>query len=301
MKGNRGHIKVWSGRALLGMLLGAFVSTAWAGVAESVHNLGTTGTGPSANGGTRNQFSGTAEICVFCHTPHGGDASAAVPLWNRTLNTPSSYTTYDDLGTSTFDAQVAPVGSVSIGCLSCHDGTIALDALLNEPGSGADNAGFSAGSWSGSDVAGAGTGTGANPAGSSLAAGIVQNLGTDLTNDHPIGMQYAGGGVSASTPVLPQGDTNDPDFAPVLYKVRDGRYLWWVDKDWRVGGDAQRTKTDIMLYTRDASNGYPGQSQQEPFVECASCHDPHTTENPTFLRISNTDTPSGLCLTCHVK
>jgi len=294
MKGNRSLLAGWSGLALVGAIA-ALMSSAptWAGIAESVHNLGTTGTGPSSNGGARNQFSGTAEICVFCHTPHGGDSSVAAPLWNRTLSSPSLYTTYDDLGTSTFDAKVGPVGSVSIGCLSCHDGSIAMDALLNEPGSGANNPGFSAGNWSGADVSG--------PTDGRLQAGIVQNLGIDLTNDHPIGMQYAGGGITASTPVLPQGDTTDPDFAPVLYRVRDGRYLWWVDKDWRTGGDAQRTKTDVVLYTRDASNGYSGQAQQEPFVECASCHDPHTTENPTFLRISNTDTPSGLCLTCHVK
>jgi len=263
-----------------------------AGIAESVHNLGVTGVGPSANGGTRNQFSGTAEICVFCHTPHGGDSSAAVPLWNRNLNN-GSYNTYDQLGTSTFDAQMAPVGSVSIGCLSCHDGTMAIDNMINEPGSGADNSGFSAGLWSGSDVMG--------PSDGRLATGIVQNLGTDLTNDHPIGMQYAGGGVSASKPIIPQGETNDPDFAPVNFMVRNGRYLWWVDKDWRIGGDGVRTKTDVYLYTREAGEGYGAQTEQEPFVECASCHDPHTTENPTFLRISNTDTPSGLCLTCHVK
>ena len=278
------------------------ISVAMAGIAQSVHNLGVTGTGPSANGGQRNQFTGTAEICVFCHTPHGGNSNAAVPLWNRYLNSPGVYSTYDQLGTSTFDAKVAPVGSVSIGCLSCHDGTMAIDSMINEPGSGADNPGFSAGVWTGDDnVPGGGIGPNSNTGAGKLAPGIVQNLGTDLTNDHPVGMQYAGGGISASKPILPQGSTNDPDFAEVLYKVKDGKFLWWVDHDWRTGGDGVRTKRDIMLYTRDSSNGYPGQSQQEPFVECASCHDPHSTENPTFLRISNTKTPSGLCLTCHVK
>lgn len=293
MKGSPNGVASRFRLAFFCLLCGFTAEIAVAGIAESVHNLGTTGTGPSANGGNRNQFSGTAEICVFCHTPHGGDERAAVPLWNRFLNDPASYSTYDQLGTSTFDARVADVGSVSIGCLSCHDGTIAIDSMINEPGSGADNPGFSAGTWTGDDVRGAEDGR--------LQLGIVQNLGSDLTNDHPIGMQYAGGGISASTPVLPQGDTNDPDFAPVLFKIKDGRYLWWIEKDWRVGGDGERTKTDVVLYTRDSSNGYSGQSQQEPFVECASCHDPHTTENPTFLRISNTETPSGLCLTCHVK
>jgi predicted CXXCH cytochrome family protein len=276
---------------LFGLLSLLFCFPTWAGIAESVHNLGTTGVGSSANGGARNQFSGTAEICVFCHTPHGGNVAVTAPLWNRNVNTAAAYSTYDQLGTSTFDAQIADVGSVSIGCLSCHDGTLALDSMINEPGSGADNPGFSAGSWSGDDITTDGR----------LLPGIVQNLGTDLTNDHPIGMQYAGGGISASTPILPQGETNDPDFAPVLYKLKDGRYLWWVDKNWRTSGNNEREKTDVILYTRDASTGYTGQSEQEPFVECASCHDPHTTENPTFLRISNTDTPSGLCLTCHVK
>ena len=301
MKENQSS-KAWlTGLTLFGVLCSAFISNANAGIAESVHNLGVTGTGPSANGGARNQFTGTAEICVFCHTPHGGDSSAAAPLWNRNLGSPSRFSTYDQLGTSTFDAKIADVGSVSIACLSCHDGTIALDSMINEPGSGADNPGFSAGSWRGDDNEPAPSGIGSNENSAVLKAGIVQNLGIDLTNDHPIGMQFAGGGISASKPVVPQGETNDPDFAEVLYKVKDGQFLWWVDRDWRTGGDGERTKRDVVLYTRDASNGYPGQSEQEPFVECASCHDPHTTENPTFLRISNTDTPSGLCLTCHVK
>ena len=299
----RANLKALAGIAAIagiGLISVVGVQPTQAGIAESVHNLGVTGAGPSANGGARNQFSGTAEICVFCHTPHGGDSSAAIPLWNRKLNNPALYQTYDQLGTSTFDAQVADVGSVSIGCLSCHDGSIALDNLINEPGSGADNAGFNAGKWSGADQQDGGFSDNPNPG--RLLPDIVQNLGTDLTNDHPVGMQYGGGGISASQPQLAQGETTDPDFAPVEFKVKDGRYLWWVENDWRTsGGDGDRTKHDVLLYTRDASNGYAGQSEQEPFVECASCHDPHETVNPTFLRISNTDSPSGLCLTCHVK
>ena len=39
----------------------------------------------------------------------------------------------------------------------------------------------------------------------------------------------------------------------------------------------------------------------EPFVECATCHDPHrgSGTNPAFMRLSNTD--SDVCLACHVK
>ena len=53
-------------------------------IRNTKHNLGTTPGGTGVN-----QFSGTAEICVFCHTPHGADTSAAVPLWNRTLPAPA--------------------------------------------------------------------------------------------------------------------------------------------------------------------------------------------------------------------
>ena len=55
----------------------------------------------------------------------------------------------------------------------------------------------------------------------------------------------------------------------------------------------ERNKTDMILYTRAASAGYTGQTNPEPFVECASCHDPHST-NTTFLRIANSG--SAVCL-----
>ena len=118
---------------------------ATAQIANTKHNLGTT------TGGTGvNKFSGTAEICVFCHTPHGADTSAAVPLWNRTLPAPASFTTYDSLGTSSLDGKTAPVGSVSIACLSCHDGVTSMSAVINAPGSGTGgDATWTAGTWSG--------------------------------------------------------------------------------------------------------------------------------------------------------
>ena len=54
--------------------------SAIAAVANTPHNLGSTSTA-----GQTNSYSGTAAICVFCHTPHGADTSASVPLWNKTL------------------------------------------------------------------------------------------------------------------------------------------------------------------------------------------------------------------------
>ncbi|MBT8148044.1 MAG: cytochrome c3 family protein, partial [Gammaproteobacteria bacterium] len=219
-------------------------------------------------------------VCVFCHTPHGGSTSAAVPLWNRTLADPASYTTYATLNSATLEGAEAPVGSVSIACLSCHDGTQAMDTVLNEPGSGIDNPTYSAGVWSG-----------ANQTAGQLNVGAITNLTSDLSNDHPIGIQYGGGGITAAAPTAA---TNDPDFTTPGTTDLNGTTVWWADSETTPNGT--REKTDMLLYTRSVAGIDSGALQ--PFVECASCHDPHTT-NATFLRTSNDG--SAVCLACHSK
>ena len=278
-------------RIILGSLAtvaGIFLTggSAIAQVANTKHNLGSAGTGP-------NTFSGTAEICVFCHTPHGASTTAAVPLWNRTLDDPTTYQTYDSLGTSSMQGATAPVGSVSIACLSCHDGTQAMDAVSNQPGSGLVDATFNGGNW------------GTSPAASTSPIGSITNsvvrLTKDLRDDHPIGVQYGGGGLTVATPNLAAGQHNDPDFNATASEVINGTTIWWVDT-----GGAGRQKTDIQLYTRTDTQSAAGTGSTsvaiaggaQPYVECASCHDPHTT-NPTFLRISNDG--SAVCLACHNK
>ena len=257
------------------IMAGLLPQQAVAGVSATKHNLGSTGAGT-------NTFSGTGEICVFCHTPHGADTSAAVPLWNRKLPAPATYTTYNSLGTTSLDGATAPVGSVSIACLSCHDGTQAMNVMINAPGSGNYNAaGFTlAGTWTGPAST-------ATPTGSLGYASIV-NIGTDLRNDHPIGIQYGGGGQNAGSPA---GAFTDPNFKATTNANLNGQLVWWVDT-----GTAGRQKTDIALYSRDEATVAGG---NQPFVECASCHDPHTDAQPTFLRVSNVG--SAVCLACHTK
>jgi predicted CXXCH cytochrome family protein len=242
----------------------------------TVHNLGTAGPAGSNTFGTAGS-SGTAEVCVFCHTPHGGSTQAAVPLWNRTLNDPLNYTTYATLNSATIEGAIAPVGSVSIACLSCHDGTQAMDSVLNEPGSGFTNATYSAGTWTGPNQS----------AGQLINAPLV---GEDISNDHPIGIQYGGGGLTAAAP---SGTLGDPDMAAASFTPLNGVNVFWVDT---AGGTAGRDKTDMILYNRDVASVAGG---LQPFVECASCHDPHSNANPTFLRTSNDN--SAVCLSCHNK
>lgn len=70
------------------------------------------------------------EICIFCHTPHGGTLSG--PLWNRNLPVASSFTHYTS-STLTAAASNATraVSTESLLCLSCHDGTVATNRVIN--------------------------------------------------------------------------------------------------------------------------------------------------------------------------
>ena len=240
-------------------------------------------TGGSAQGSTGN----TDEVCVFCHTPHGADTTAPVPLWNKVLNSNQGrFTRYSTLATPSFDSLEAPVGSVSLACLSCHDGTQAMDVVLNQPGSG-----------------------GYNPAGAQIDSGAivamtgtpVPNLGEDLSNDHPISMQYGGGGASdGDTDGVFAGTLGDPDFNDPVKATINSQAIWWVDSG--VGTAQVREKTDMLLYTRSDAIG--GGGAVEPFVECGSCPDPHNSDNAggtqvSFLRTSNA--ASAVCTACHTK
>lgn len=262
--------------AAVAIVLGLVGGLAYGGVFNTKHNLSATGLNAASND------SGTREICVFCHTPHGFNGNAAVPLWNRHLD-PTGFETYDQLGTTTLDGAIEPIGSVSVACLSCHDGTQAMDTLINEPGSLTQVPGFRNSLWHGQ----------AAPAQGRIGSpAVVTNLGKDLTNDHPIGIQYAGGGYALSNPAGPGADR---DFHTANSEITGTSRVWWVNTP---EGSLSFERTDMKLYTRVATRGaYAGEVQ--PYVECASCHDPHVDENPTFLRVNPAG--SAVCLTCHNK
>jgi predicted CXXCH cytochrome family protein len=258
-----------------------------AGITGSKHDLTSGVVNQNRLDGTQ-----TDELCVFCHTPHGTNTAAAVPLWNRKMPTATNFTTYDALHTATLDGDILQVGSVSLACLSCHDGTISMDSLLNLPGSGGyDPAGNSPG-WTFASESTTMTLDG------KLTGGIA-SIGTDLRNDHPVGVQYAGGGITAT--VNTNGPGRDGDFKDPSAMVNNGVTYWWVETE----SNTERTRRDILLYTRgldadiNKSAGGTITGGAQPFVECASCHDPHVTENLTFLRMSNAG--SALCLACHEK
>ncbi len=121
------------------------------------------------------------EICVYCHTPHNNNTDIAAPLWNRSTPT-GPYTMYSS---PTIDMTIAnaPQG-VSLACLSCHDNTIGLDQVINVPTTQLGNAA------SGVTISYCGSSchVGTNPSGGVNFEGT--NIGTDLSNDHPISITY---------------------------------------------------------------------------------------------------------------
>jgi len=281
------------GRFILASVLAGGIALAWvdavAGIANTKHNLSSTG-----NPANLRTTSGTDEICVFCHTPHAADNSAPVPLWNKRLPVSGGYTSYSTLNSSTIDGSFTAVGSVSLACLSCHDGAQAMDNVINAPGSGGyDPTGGGptglAYTWNSGTIAGRVDADGRM----TNSATTLSMLSTDLSNDHPISIQYCGGGPNAASP---NSACRDSDFRAPQNATINGNLVWWVDTS--VGTPGTREKTDMILYTRT----FAGTSG--PSVECASCHDPHVesgtgSSGATFLRVSNTG--SGVCLSCHVK
>jgi hypothetical protein len=238
------------------------------------------------------------EVCVYCHTPHGANRTVNAPLWNRTMKA-NTYQTYDLLNTSSITQPVSQPGIASLTCLSCHDGTTAVDSVINMPGAGrynaaqetTENTAFLNSEWNnrrGPDATVHARLSGAEClACHSAGAGVVGAnatdftafvIGTDLRNDHPVGIRYptiAGAGT----------DFKDPP--------RKEARLAYFDTNGNTHADAN----EIRLY--NSGEGYE--------VECASCHDPHgvpssgpgSVFNPTFLRLTNTG--SAVCLSCHTK
>ncbi len=228
-------------------------------IANTVHNLSSSGPGTVT-------ATNESQICVFCHTPHDATQVPAAPLWNRSLSA-ETYTTYDS---SSMDAVGLdqPGGSSKL-CLSCHDGTLALGAVNVLDGQ--TNVTID---LSGTSV------TGGMPQGSGTQTGFTRNLGTNLSNDHPISFPYD------STLASTDGELRDPALES---HIAD-----------RVAG--------VRPPLVPLENGQ---------MQCVSCHDPHIRDansavNIKFLRLNRfqVSNPLGgnfdqnndiICLACHDK
>jgi hypothetical protein len=265
-------------------------------IANTRHNM----TQRQATGGPAGVIMDTyrndyGQVCVYCHTPHGSNASVAAPLWNRSI--PS--TTYNVYSSNSLTQTPSQPGSASLICLSCHDGQQAVDAVMNMPGSGRYSTTPNAGSpsanaflnsWSNPSGLGGSAHLGLNEAEclgchspgltpiykAGAADFTIAAIGTDLRDDHPVGV------------VFPAANGNGTDWKTPGGSITGARFF---DEN----GNGRMEKGEIRLY--DYGGG--------PSVECGSCHDPHGVAsvgavfNATFLRKPNSG--SAVCLTCHSK
>jgi len=139
-------------------------------------------------------FAGSStQVCVFCHTPHSSNSDlvdaggANAPIWNRKITNMGVFTLYDSIA--------GTPSSISLACLSCHDGASGMgrvsavgpiDAhnVINASGSGLTGD-------SGETPSCGACHPFARPSGSGTYPSTTWQIGPDLTDDHPISINYA--------------------------------------------------------------------------------------------------------------
>lgn len=223
----------------------------------------------SSGSGVRNSNTTiNGQTCVFCHVPHSGSTSQ--PLWNRSNPTGASYQPYTSSTSKTVATASSIASGISGACLSCHDGTIAMDVVTNVNGVafGTSPLGGTV-AFTRQATAKATYTNGTSTGTSDVMSGGLPFLGSDLRNDHPVAVVY-------QTAL-----TADPAHYTTI------------------------TQAGARIYVNGTAGQLPlyGTSTATATVECASCHDAHNNSlngtNGGFLRVANTG--SQMCKTCHNK
>jgi len=270
--------------ALVGVLISP--GQGWTqGIADSKHNL--TRSGP---GTIKARPEIQQELCIFCHTPHRSRAmpQAGVFGWNRAEST-ATYTTYES---STMYASVGQPTGASKLCLSCHDGTIALGSILSQR----NRIPFQ-GDWENSPA----------------------NLGTDLSDDHPISFTYDAGlaatnGELADPATLPSEiqldaasqvqctschDPHDDSNGMFLVVADPERELCTACHDPRGWTFSSHARSNAV-WNGVGTDPWPHNDDPLATVAdnaCQNCHQPHNAEKRQGL-LSYFNEESN-CLKCH--
>lgn len=234
------------------------------GINGTVHDLGT-----SHNGMNYTAFPADPlnRICIFCHAPHntyrlstatGGSGPQApaefdyLPLWNHTLQSNTAYTMYENgpgapqTGSKASQAILNGMtpGSVSLLCLSCHDGSVAVNSYGNPSSACA--------------IASTGTQT--------ISTCYVIGQDKYLGNHHPIGFNYDA--VQAADTEIRNADT--AMLTPVTF-VRDHLYT---------GGANMECATCHSVHNKgNAGERLLWRSDQNSEL-CLTCHDKGTYTAP---------------------
>ena len=207
------------------------------------------------------------EVCIFCHTPHGGTLNT--PLWNRALPVATGFTHYTSATLSGYmtgpGMATREVKPESILCMSCHDGSAAMNSIINNSnrtGAAPDNAtakvvGF--GPYPGPQI-----GAISDPAGGWTPYIDSTN---NLSDDHPISFSYS------------QSYTSKGGGLQTLAYAR-GQGLRFFGPDTATGNFVECSSCHDPHVNYEA--GFGGDATYSPFL---------VTPN----------TGSALCLGCHIK
>jgi len=249
-------------------------------VLNSKHNLSVSGPGTV-------KASTETEVCVFCHTPHR--ATGEQPLWNHS----ASSATYTPYSSSTLKATVGQPTGASRLCLSCHDGTVAL-GLVNSRTSPIPMQ----------------NGVTTMPSGPA-------NLGTDLSQTHPVSFVYDAA-LAAANGKLKDPSTltdkvkldhsgqlqctachnpHDDQFGNFLVMDNTGSALCLAchnDTSWPGSGHglsrAALTGSATTVAARTKAKTVAANA-------CENCHAPHAAGSKERLLIQ--DREEKTCFTCH--
>lgn len=258
------------------------VAPLWGTILSSKHNLSISGTG---------DVKATIEsrVCIFCHTPHNGRKHNPF-LWNRE----DQRTTYIPYQSSTMYAAVGQPTGTSKLCLSCHDGTIALGAILSMDKEISFLGGIR-----------------------SLPPERRSYLGTDLSDDHPVSFYYdssteEGNSELIQSAALPQEirldnsgqlqctschDPHEDTWGNFLVMSNQFSQLCischvreqWMDNPHAISGAQlpgdRRQLWPSVQYNTVAENG------------CCNCHQPHSAA--THQRLLKSGNEEDNCLACH--
>ncbi|MFT5123506.1 MAG: putative CXXCH cytochrome family protein [Kiritimatiellia bacterium] len=285
-----GNITRWTGamyrrsgavHVLASLILLAFtLGISAESVVDSKHNLSVSGPGTV-------KASAETEVCIFCHTPHNADVAA--PLWNR-FSSGAVYTPYNS---STIKASIGQPTGASKLCLSCHDGTMALGMVRSRT----------------SPIGFAG-GVTAMPSGAA-------NLGTDLSDDHPISFTFDASLASAN------GELRDPASLPAVVSLDNNKQLQCtschdphndqfgdflvmnniasalcISCHDKTGWQDSSHMTSTATWNGQGTDPWPHTDWNTVANNaCGNCHKPHTAGTPVAL-LNFADEESN-CFSCH--
>lgn len=124
--------KVTVAIALTGLMAGAAYAgmQPQTGINGSLHDMNNT---PGTH-----QKDALLRSCVFCHTPHNAQIMMNAPLWNRADSTIPVFAAYGWVAPANMSLNIPDptVGPTRV-CLSCHDGSVAVDSHgTNKPMAG---------------------------------------------------------------------------------------------------------------------------------------------------------------------